>query len=87
MAIHICADFKAGASFTPSQVIATKYQFFFNKSTIMSFSSGTTLAMIFVFPILSKSSDSGNCLSSIQVIIFSGFFSQICFAICCAVVG
>jgi hypothetical protein len=68
IAIHISAALSAGASFTPSQVIATKSPFFLSKLTIVSFSSGTTLAIIFVVLSLANNWFSSSVLSSCQVI-------------------
>src|SRR5689334_17967595 len=42
IAMPMCAAFSAGASFTPSPVIATTSPFAFNASTSRSFCSGTT---------------------------------------------
>ena len=47
MAMPMCAAFSAGASFTPSPVIATTSPFAFSASTSRSFCSGTTRAKTF----------------------------------------
>ena len=60
MAIPISASFIAGASFTPSPVIATTFLFFLNALTILNLWLGETLAntrILFTF--------SSNSLSSI----------------------
>ena len=48
IAIPIWADFKAGASLTPSPVIATTSPLDFKALTIRNFCSGIALAKIFV---------------------------------------
>jgi hypothetical protein len=81
------AAFNAGASFTQSPVMATKWPCFFRRLMIMSFSSGATLASMFAFSIFSNNFFSDRLVSSSHKITCSGCVNQISFAICCAVVG
>jgi len=87
IAIPICADFNAGASFTPSHVIATKCHCFFSRLMMISFSSGATLARIFAFSIFFSNSFSDRLVSSSPKITYSGCLNHISLAIYCAVVG
>src|SRR5450756_2820887 len=71
IAIPIWADFKAGASLTPSPVIATISPFALRASTIRSFCSGTTLAKMFTGFMRSSSTSSSMASSSSPVIYLS----------------
>ena len=76
MAIPILAALSAGASLTPSPVMATiSLFFFFSAFTIFNFCSGTTRAKIFTLPMRLQSSSSDNCSSSLPVIKAQGFES------------
>ncbi len=68
IAIPILAAFRAGASFTPSPVMATISLFRFNAFTIFSFCSGITRAKTFTSLIRSLSSSSLICCKSAPVI-------------------
>jgi hypothetical protein len=81
------AALSAGASLTPSPVIATKCHFFLRRLIMINFSSGATLAIIFVDSNLSNNSCSDKEASSSPRRIFWGFLSPISLAMCCAVSG
>ena len=71
----ISALFKAGASFTPSPVIATIFPTFLNAFTILTLCSGDTLAKTEYFIIFFSKSDCGIASSSLPVIARSPFFN------------
>ncbi len=87
MAIPMFADFRAGASLTPSPVIATTSPTFLKAFTIRSFCSGTTRAKMLTSLMRPFRASSDIWSSSIPVIQFSGFLSPICRPIFCAVKG
>ncbi len=73
MAIPISASLTAGASFTPSPVMATIWLFFLSALTILSLCTGRTLANTAVFSTTFSSSVSLILSSSSPVIILSPF--------------
>ena len=86
IAIPISAFFKAGASFTPSPVIATIWPFFCHKSTIRILCSGDTRAYTEIFGSNSDSSSSEILSSSVPIMTKSPSLKMpICFAMAEAV--
>ena len=78
MAMPMWADFRAGASFTPSPVMATISPLAFRALTIRSFCSGTTRAKMLTSRMRSANSSSPIASSSGPVIVAPRSASPIC---------